>query len=183
MKTPCALLLAFMASLSAGEALRIQARGVTIGNGNGVAVGKHSIITCAHILFGEDQKQRPAFVEIQGAYRAAEVVRLDAAEDLALLRVKEDLKAEELIDLPDLIVTGARGEIGPKGAQQSEVTSRQCELLSFFAKAANVGQGISGSPAFFDGKLAGIVKGTDLSESGVSMIPANRIREFLDASK
>lgn len=175
------LLLLLCSLCHCAESFQIEARGETVYHGNGVAVSKNEILTCAHVLRDEGGKYRDAWVKIEGVFVPAEIIKKDKKLDLCVLRINATLKPSEFISVPTLWISGmlARAE---EGKMVSRNISQSTQLTEITIKVGDNAQiGISGSPVFAEGRFVGIIKNIGIKESaGLGfVIPANVIEDFL----
>lgn len=160
-------------SALAQDGIRVEARLGLVGNGvqshgNGVAIGKHQILTVYHVVEG---KGREVFVEVEGDWLKCSVVRIDVKNDLALLQCKSDLVPVEIVSLPKFVVSG--------GSRAEKPTDTEATLKAIYLNRPDSDNGISGSPVLAEGKLIGIVTCRGKDNSFVEVVPANIIAEFV----
>lgn len=161
--------------------------------GCGVAISKHEILTCHHVI--EDAIGRPttAFVHItiNGKDIDASIVRSDKKSDLALLTVDVDL--DDPVPLEDDMVLADTYAVGSEKKEPRERTGQKSPVISvglrvrFFA----MDTGKSGSQILTSaGKLCGIfrriyIDKTDPKnvEMSAECASIGEIREFVDRKK
>lgn len=171
-------------SLSAADVVRVRATRVTTGNGWGVAVARDLVLTTAHVL-KDDAGYRAAEIEVGGEWLKAELVKRDEKHDLALLRIKANLKPAEIFKAGKLTLVGSpRAEV----ALNRKASPYEIRIKVEFGHDAS---GMSGSPVFDEkSRLVGLFVSQEayVDESamqvkpkggGGTMVAADVIAEFL----
>lgn len=140
-------------------------------NGAGccVTIGKHELLTAAHVVNGG-----VVTVEVDGDWKAAKVIKIDIMVDLALLETDATLKRHYKVadDKALRLYAGARG-----GEIEDAAVTMKAILVNHEAADGN-----SGAPVMDgDGKIAAIVSGHEKADKPTWLwcIPANVIRDFL----
>ena len=148
----------------------------TIMHGTAFPIGKHTILTAAHVL---DEGSKA--IEIDGKDVAVTCIRCDEELDIALLHCDADLNPFELAidDAGEIKIFGS-----PMGKQIQEFAAtedRQTELsnrVEHCYRAPGVQSGCSGGPCIHDGKVIGMLRGT-VEGGRVGIIPTRRIKSFI----
>jgi S1-C subfamily serine protease len=163
--------------------LRIES---TLGQGSGVRIGKHQIITAAHVVTGNE---KVTVIDTSGAQVEAKVVWTDVPNDIALLIATPDetVRIAPLMCIRPTINTPVWHQGYPLGQPLSYfhgavVASRAAidPAWSTWSDSMLVnfgtGPGSSGGPIYSDGRVVGILVGAfSRAPSLIIAIPGDRI--------
>lgn len=141
-------------------------------HGRGIAVSKRHCLTARHVLTNTSETNfRTPEVMVDGKWIAGKVAGHDAANDLALIELPEDvLKPVDLLSIPELHVHGS------PGLQESRIRPTTIQAFKTYVKeikdldAPQDAGGLSGSPLLADGHLIGIVSSAGRDQDGIFII-------------
>ena len=166
-----ALLLLCLPAQAAGlqvRADRVEGASTITDWGSGVYVGKFHVLTCAHVI--EDGQK--VFIKVSDGWAQCKVLKVDKANDLALLETRVQGDAVEFVNIPSMVVSGS-----PRGTPVRETSAG---IDGAIVRAA-IDVGDSGAPVTVEGRLIGIVKSKVVmaDEVHAKIIGADKIAEFL----